>query len=252
MFEHAISLYEPLNVYKPLTHDIGTVDGPIVCMSYPGMSWIKIPFPTRMTVVQLPSGELWLHSPTAFDANLANHLAAMGPIRHLVSPNKLHYSHIGEWKKAFPDAITWASPGVRERACSQRIEIDFDQDLDAVSSFPWQDTFRQTVIRGSFMEEVVFFHQASRTLILADGIENFELDKIRQPYRMLVRASGVFHPHGQMPLDLRLTFRRNKPALRTTIDEILSWHPERIIVGHGRCIETGAKDALRFAFRWAY
>jgi len=34
----------------------------------------------------------------------------------LISPNQWHYAHIGEWQRAFPEAKTWASPGVRRRA----------------------------------------------------------------------------------------------------------------------------------------
>lgn len=91
----------------------------------------------------------------------------------------------------------------------------------------------------------------SGTLILADGIENFELDKIRQPYRFLVWATGACHPHGQMPIDLRSTFWPKKREVRAAVEEMMAWKPERIIVSHGRCIENDAVGALRFAFRWA-
>jgi hypothetical protein len=80
MFANSISLYEPINQYKPIADCIGFVDGPLVHMSYPGLSFIKIPFPTRMTVIQLSNGDSWLHSPIAYQAELANAIEAMGPI----------------------------------------------------------------------------------------------------------------------------------------------------------------------------
>jgi hypothetical protein len=90
MFKNAIELYEPINVYKPVADGIGIVDGALVYMSYPGLSFLKIPFPTRMTVVTLSSGALWLHSPTGYDETLAAQLQDMGKIAHIVSPNVIH------------------------------------------------------------------------------------------------------------------------------------------------------------------
>ena len=50
--------YEPLNVLKPVVEDLWIVDGPRI-------SFYGAPFPTRMTVIRLGSGDLFLHSPTA-------------------------------------------------------------------------------------------------------------------------------------------------------------------------------------------
>src|SRR5262245_39477984 len=94
--------------------DIGIVDGPFEYLTAGGFR-LPLPFTTRMTVVR---HDLFLHSPIKFDEALASELQRIGAIRHLVSPNQFHYAHIGEWSKAFPDAITWASPLVRQSACS--------------------------------------------------------------------------------------------------------------------------------------
>jgi hypothetical protein len=94
MFVNSISLYEPIKQYKPIADCIGLVDGPLVHMSYPGLSFIKIPFPRQMTVIQLSNGDSSLHSPIAYQAELANAIEAMGPIRHIVRPNEIHYAHV--------------------------------------------------------------------------------------------------------------------------------------------------------------
>ncbi len=251
MFADAVSLYQPINRYKPFADGIGIVDGPHVYMTYPGLSFLKISFPTRMTVVKLANGDLWLHSPIAYEAALAETLSSMGPVRHIVSPNKIHYAHIKTWREAFPCATAWASPGVRKRARSQGMAVRFDKDLMQEAPDSWRGDLLQTVIPGSFLDEVVFFHSTSSTLILTDTIQNFELDKIRQPYRLLVWATGAYHPHGQMPIDLRSTFWPKKHQVREAVREMISWNPLRIILSHGRCIEYDAEAALRYAFRWA-
>lgn len=62
---------------------------------------------------------------------------------------------------------------------------------------------------GSFLTEVEFFHRPSRTLVLTDLIENFEPDKLGSAVmRWLTWIGGVLDPDGQMPRDMRLTFRK--------------------------------------------
>ena len=176
MSHDAIELYEPINVLKQVDEDIWVVDGPIVWMSMYGT---KIPFPTRMTIVRLSDGNLWCHSPTELTPELKAQIDSLGLVRHLISPNKIHYAHIGSWAKAYPESLAWSSPGVRERAAQQKIKVSFDADLEDEPPLQWSADLDQLIFRGSrFMEEVVFFHRKSATLILADLIENFELDKV--------------------------------------------------------------------------
>jgi Domain of unknown function (DUF4336) len=244
-------LYEPINEYKPFASRIGIVDGAFEYVSALG---IKLPWPftTRMTVVLLTNGDLFLHSPIAFDATLARCLQSLGRIRHLVSPNRGHYAHIGEWAKRFPDAITWASPGVRERARSQRIDVHFERDLGLSPPPEWRDDIDQTIIPGVVLDEVVFFHKESKTLIVADTIMNFEPDKMRQPYRLIAWLSGISAPSGGMPIDMRLAFWPRRREVRPAVERILCWQPERIVLSHGRCFDTNASGEVRRAFSWAF
>jgi hypothetical protein len=158
-----VELYEPINTLKPVGEDLWVADGPIVRMAYLGTS---IPFPTRMVVVRLANGGLFLWSPTEPDEGLRSEIDALGPVRHLVSPNKIHYAHVAAWKRAYPGATAWASPGARERAASQGAEVSFDADLGDGPEGAWSEDLDQLVFRGSrFMEEVVFFHRGTSTLI---------------------------------------------------------------------------------------
>src|SRR6266496_3031515 len=125
------SLYEPINTYKAVAPNIGIVDGPFEYLTVGGVR-LPLPFTTRMTVVRLSNGDLFLQSPIKFDQALASELQRMGTIRHLVSPNQFHYAHIGEWSKAFPDAVPWASPRVRQRARARHIDVTFARDLDLI------------------------------------------------------------------------------------------------------------------------
>ena len=238
------TLYQPINVYKPMAPSIGIVDGPFEYLTALGMR-MPLPFTTRMTVVRLASGDLFLHSPIALDQGLATEIQALGTVRHLVSPNQFHYAHIGEWAKAFPGTIAWASPGVRQRAAARGVDVNFTRDLDEKPPPEWSEEIDQVLVPGGIFKEFVFFHRPSRTLILTDTIINLELDKITQPWRALTKLSGMYHPHGQIFFGMRLPLLLQKRRAKAAIRKIRSWRPERIVLSHGRCFDANAEEVVR-------
>lgn len=248
MSSNKIELYEPIDILKQVDKDIWVVDGSIVKMAMYGT---EIPFTTRMTIVRLSNGDLWCHSPIELSLHLKTQIDSLGSVRHLVSPNKIHYAHISSWARAYPEAMTWASPGVRDRAAQQKIEVSFDADLKDEPPLQWAADIDQLIFRGSrFMEEVVFFHYKSNTLILADLIENFELDKVSKWYSWLIKLAGSADPDGKTPLDLRMTFWGKKKQSRSCLRQMLRWNPQKVILAHGRWYEDDGTAELRRAFRW--
>lgn len=242
-----VALYEPLNVYKELAPDIGIVDGPFEYFTVAGLR-MPMPFSTRMTVIRLSNGNLFVHSPIAYDERLAIELRRMGTVRHLVSPNQWHYAHIGEWQKAFPEAVAWASPGVRRRARARHIEVHFTRELGARPPEEWRSEIDQTLVPGGIFKEFVFFHLASRTLILADTIMNLELDKIDEPWRTATKLSGMYHPYGQLFFGMRLPLLLQRRKAKAAFQKIQSWRPQRIVLSHGRCFEANSDEVVRRLF----
>jgi hypothetical protein len=236
-------LYDPINVYKPLAEGIGIVDGPIEYLTVGGVR-LPLPFTTRMTVVRLSDGELFLHSPISFDRDLAQKLRELGTVRHLVSPNQFHYAHIGEWQKAFPGAIAWASPRVRRRARSRRNDVHFDKDLALVPPQDWNGDIDQTLFPGGYFKEFIFFHRSSRTLILTDTIINIEPGKMEQPWRAAVALTGMAAPHGGIFFGMRLPLLLQQSAAKAAKAWIRSWKPERIVLSHGRCFTSNADRVI--------
>ena len=150
-----IHLYHPLHTLKPFSDGIWIADGKVIHMNFP--LGVKVPFSTRMTVVRLNDGGLWCHSPVEPAPELLRQIDALGEVRHLVSPNKIHYAHIAAWKRHYPQALAWASSDVRERAASQHIAVCFDADLGAAAPPQWADDLAQMPFAGSAaMEETVF------------------------------------------------------------------------------------------------
>jgi hypothetical protein len=243
----ATSLYEPINVYKAVAPEIGIVDGPLEYLTVARVR-LPMPFTTRMTVVRLNNGDLFLHSPIKYDSKLAERLQTIGRVRHLVSPNQFHYAHIGEWARAFPDALAWASPGVRRRARARQLDITFGRDLDLTPPAEWSRELDQTLFPGGYFKEFIFFHKVSSTLILADTIINIELDKISEPWRSATKLSGMYYPHGQAFFGMRLPLMLQPRRAKATLAKIHSWHPDRILLSHGRCFDSDGDEVIRRIF----
>ena len=212
------------------------------------MPW---PFTTRMTVVQLASGDLFLHSPIAFDAALAKRapIAGPGPPPRFPQQGPL-CAHRGVGAR-ISEAIAWASPGVRERARSQACRRTVPARSDTQAPPDWRDDIDQTIIPGAVLDEVVFFTGTPKTLIVADTIMNFEPERLSQPYRPIARLLSISSPGGGLSPDLRLAFWPKKRAVRRAYEQVPSWRPQRVILSHGRCFDANGGIVIWRAFRWA-
>ncbi|MGY3616899.1 DUF4336 domain-containing protein [Bradyrhizobium sp. USDA 10063] len=238
--------YPPLNTLKQVAGDVWIIDGPVIQF---GPSWLKAPFPTRATVFRLAEGNLFIHSPTPLVPALKAEIGEIGVPRWIIGPNRLHYWWIPDWRAAYPDARVFLAPKTKQQGGSR---LDFDgETLDRTSGYPWDDQMATLPITGSYMTEVAFFHRPSRTLVLTDLIENFEAQKIEtRLMRFLIWAGGVRDPDGSTPRDMRLSFLRNKAAVRAAVETMIDWDPERILLAHGRWYGRDGRAELRRAFRW--
>ena len=80
------------------------------------VSFFGYAYPTRMAMVRLESGDLWVWSPIALDAALEAEVRALGPVRQLVSPNKLHHLFLAAWHDRFPEAKLWGTASTIARS----------------------------------------------------------------------------------------------------------------------------------------
>ena len=114
---------------------IWTAEGPIA--PFHGFA-----YSTRMAVIRLADGALFVWSPIALTAALQAEVEALGPVRFLVAPNKLHHLFLGAWKQAYPAARLYAPPGLRRR----RKDLTFDADLGDAPDPAWAADVDQTPV----------------------------------------------------------------------------------------------------------
>ena len=199
---------------------------------------------TRMTVVRLQDNSLFIHSPTTLDEETRARLDAMGPIRFIVAPTKLHHLFVGPYFEAYPDARIFCSPDLEHK----RRDLPWHGVLGDEPEPGWAGELDQAIFHGSaFMDEVVFCHRPTGTLIVTDLVENFhDLDGWRE--RLLARLGGVYRRPG-LTRDQRLILL-NRRAARASAEKILTWDFERIVLAHGKLIEADGKAVFQDTFKW--
>lgn len=219
--------------------DVWTVEGPRVRAA-------GIPFGTRMIIVRLTDGSLWINSPVPVPSNLVDGIAARGPVKYLVAPTKLHVWRLAESHARFPNAELWAPPQVPRKFK----DLPFAGVLGDSPPVQWTGDLDQLIFEGNlFIREVEFFHPKSRTLIFGDFIQNHRAVEGRPLRNALFKLAGALYPHGGVPIDIRLSFTHRKRA-RQSLEKLLSWDFDKLIPGHGVCIEKDAKAFVERAFRW--
>lgn len=194
---------------------------------------------TRMTVLRLPDGKLFVHSPTALVDGLRPALEALGDVAYLVSPNKLHHRFIGDYAAAFPRALVFAPPGLRER----RPDLRIDRLLGDSPEPEWEGVLDQAATGGNaFFTEILFFHRASRTLIAADLLEDIQTGTTSAVGRAFLRLIDGFGRPVPSP-EFRL-YTLDADAAARGLARLGAWDYERIIISHGPPITSRARETL--------
>jgi hypothetical protein len=198
----------------------------------------------RMTVIRLDDGSLMLHSPTEPDDDVATELDALGPVRHLVAPNPFHHLFLGAWRERYPGARLYAAPGLPKK----RPDLTFDAVLGQIPEPAWSGLVDQHVFGGApKLAEVVFLHRPSHTLLVTDLACNFGRGA-NWLTRMYLRLSKAHERFGQSFL-VRLAVR-DPFAARRSVELILCWPFDRLVVTHGDVLETGGRAAFASVFSW--
>lgn len=236
--------YEPLNVPKPFGENVWIVNGPEIRMDY---GPIKLPFPTRMTVVRLADGSLWVHSPIAPDEQMFAAVDALGEVRHIVAPNSIHYWYMVDWLERYPKATSYAVPDLETKAKKRPFRIDHRLKID--TAMPWQDEIDWLLVPGTAITEAVFFVRGAKVLVLTDLIENFEQQRVKKGW--LRWAMRTFGADGSLPYDVRLTFLPKMKTMRRQVGRMLQWPVARVTMAHGKPYTENAPAELRRAFKWA-
>ncbi len=198
---------------------------------------------TRMTVLRLASGGLFVHSPVALDAMTREAVDALGHVEAVVAPSLFHHLFVGEWASAYPHASLSACPGLEKK----RKGVKWTAVLSDEPEADWRGELDQVFFSAHKMaNEVVFFHRKSKTLVSSDFIFNLGT----HPSAL---TRGVARLLGQREPGVTLLERvlvRDREGAREQVGRVVAWGAERIVLGHGDLIASNGSEVVERAYRW--
>ncbi len=206
--------------------------------------FVGIPMPARTVIARLGDGGLFVHSPGKLTEPTKAAIDALGPVRALIAPNRFHHMFVGQWQAAYPDAAVHVAPSLGKKVP----DLEMAEKLSDTADPLWASDIDQHVWAGiPIVGEVVFVHKPSRTLLNTDMMHNMQSDMsffARAAWRML----GSYQRFG--PSRLEKWSVKDRPALRESVERVLSWDFDRVTVAHGDVLESGGKDRVRDGWEW--
>ncbi|MGL5060964.1 MAG: DUF4336 domain-containing protein [Microcoleus sp.] len=201
---------------------------------------------TRMTAIRLANRELAVISPIQVSDTIVSQLDKLGTVKHIIAPNLYHYLFAANFKNLYPNAIFWAAPGLEVKkpdlAIDKIITSDANSLLDGLE-YVFFDGFRTMGLTGfDSLNECVFFHAASRTLILTDTAFHFD-ETFPTLTQFATRVLGGYKSLSPSLLERIATTEKEK--VRESVERVLAWDFERAIVAHGSIIEQNGKEKFK-------
>jgi Domain of unknown function (DUF4336) len=203
-------------------------------------------YPTRMAVIRLSEGRLFIWSPIQLTDVLRAEVDALGQAEHIIAPNSLHHLFLLEWKSAYPGAKVYAPPGLRKK----RKDIVFDADLGNAPSPDWAAEIDQVLMQGNLITtEVVFFHAKSGTVLFTDLLQQLPVSSFSGWRSLVAKLDLMTGPEPSVPRKFRVAFT-NRRAARDSLRRIFAWPAEKVLMAHGTPVEQDTPAFLRRAFGW--
>ena len=195
----------------------------------------------NVTVIRLRSGQIVLHSTGPFTPEDVAAIQGLGQPGWLVDALSKHDTFAQQGRAAFPDLPYYAPAGFSE-------VVGFPTLSLGQPPTEWSGELECVHLNGMDpLDEYVFCHLPSRTLIVADLVFNVTGDA---PWLARVFASlGLIggHDHNVGMSRPERSSVVNPDAFRASLAKMQSWDYDRVIVGHGEVIPTDGKQLVNSA-----
>jgi len=205
-------------------------------------------FTTRMTIVKLSNGSIWISSPVPVSFAALSAISELGDVRYLIAATPRHIWRLDLWHTLIPEAELWASHPTLFTL--RKGDLPIAGYLSDTPADAWNTDFEQLVFQGNpFLSEVLFFHRKTHTVLLDDLIMRNPVMEGKPLTNLIFKLGGVQGPEGGVTIDMKMTFL-NRSLARQSLKRLLSWDFDKLIIAHGPCIESDARQYIEKAFRW--
>lgn len=160
----------------------------------------------------------------------------------VVAPSLWQLRHLAAAVARYRPIALWGPPGLAEhKPAFSPVHV---LGLDA---WPYHDQLEFVVVEGApGCKEVVFFHRPSRTIYTAHLFCNIcEPEGLLAP--LAFRVMGIYRRFATAKVWRR--WITDRVAFARSIDEILRWDFDRIVVAHGDVVDQDARAQLVAALR---
>lgn len=199
---------------------------------------------SRTTVVRLASGALWVHSPSEPTDEVCAALDALGDVRFIVVPNRFHHLQAPAMAARYPKALVVGPKSAEERNPKVRVQLGAD-DREYADATPELAPIHVDGV--PFLDETVFFHASSGSLIAADLLMS-ACARDHWTWRAAARILGRYEKN-LTPPDVRSKTRASAAAAES-IARLSKLPIERILVAHADPITERPVDQLVEAWRF--
>ena len=202
-------------------------------MQYP-LTMLGAHINRTVTLIKLRSGELVIHSTAPFSPEDVTAIGALGQPAYLVEALNAHATFAKEGLAAFPNIPYLAPAGFSEAAGVPT------QPLDPPPA-AWGDELAVLELAGKSeaTREYVMLHRPSRTLIVADLV--FHVTAEAGLGQRIFATAGLIggQDHDTAVPRVEKLGVKDQSAFGRSLETMLQWDFERVIVGHGDVVETG-------------
>ncbi|MEM6280294.1 MAG: hypothetical protein AAF733_12505 [Verrucomicrobiota bacterium] len=209
-------------------------------LSYP-LSLFGMKVGRQVTLFRLSSGKLVIHSTAPFPEADVNAIREFGEPTWLLDATNFHDTLTRPGVAAFPD-LPYLVPD--RFPLSGKVKSQPLEDVPA----EWEGELDVIKIDGMpSINEHVFFHRKSKTLVVADLLFNLPDSVGAFTLGFLRLISGIKqHPGNSRMFRLAI---QDRDAFESSLQKLLALDFAQIIVAHGEPIAVDAKSTLARVFR---
>lgn len=193
--------------------------------------------PVRSVLVPVKTGSVLISPGSQLKIE---QLKSLKSVTDIVAPNLFHCAGVPKAISVFPNAKVWGVSGTKVL----KPDILWTAEI-SVNSWPYQSELFVLPIRGMpKINEVVFIHKQSKTLIVTDLCFNLMEAKGIGAWIIL----NLFGTHKQFGVSrFFIKYIEEQQDFEFSIKELFSFDFENIVVAHGGAVQGGAKKILKAA-----
>ena len=222
---------QPYGDFVAIDENIWTLDG----------DWYDTPFRRRMTIVKLSCGELVVHSAIRLKESDYSKINSFGKVGYIIVPNNMHSDDAPFFKIKYPDAklfVPRASLKKVSKFCT----------VDGVLPGCWpkelEDEMKCIEFKGTrILEEQVFFHISTKTLIAADLVFNMTNEPTGL-MKTFFKWNKIYKRFGPSRI-FKWVFISNLKVAERSFGDILTLDFDRVVMSHGDVLDSNGQSKFR-------